>query len=413
MTELWLGLALFVLPLACVLLWPALRGAGAQRSAAESKRAALATLYREQRAELQSARDSGALDQRQFTELEAEMGRNLLAAEASLQSGGPARGGRGLLFALAALLPLAALGIYFSSDHIDDLRLYREVQASHQGKTTAADEARLTRQLKARVESHPDDLTSRYVLAQRLLVAGDLSGAVESYRYVVQRSPEAAGVKAELAQALFFAAGSRITNEVRQLTDEVLEIQPNNGTALGLAGIAAFDRKDYRAARDHWKRALVQLSPDSAAAQALAAGVQRAEKALADSGQPAAETVASSAAPAAANGPSIRLHVSLGEGIEAKPDTPVFVYARGADSPMPLAIVRLRAQQLPADVVLDKSRAMMPSRSIAGADAVELVARLAVHGDARPAPGDWQGSIESLPKASWGEPQTIVIDRQL
>jgi len=409
MTELWLGLALLVLPLAAVILWPALRGAGGKR--AGGKGAALATLYREQRAELQAALQSGSIDKQQFAQLEAEMARNLLSAGDGGEAGAPrVRGGRGLLFGLALALPLAAVGLYVGSGHSGDLALYRDILASQQGASDSETEARITRLLQERAISRPDDLTSRYVLAQRLMVGGDLAGAVESYRYIVRREPQAAGVKAELAQALFFASGSKITDEVRQLVAEVLEIQPDNGTALGLAGIAAFDRKDYRAARNHWQAALDQLSPDSAAAQALAAGVARAEMALADSGEVVPAAVAESETPA---GPSIRVRVNLAEGIDAEPSTPVFIYARGADSPMPLAIVRLTAGQLPAEVVLDESRAMMPGRSIAKVDSVQLVARLAVRGDARPAPGDWQGEIESLARAEWGEAQAITIDREL
>lgn len=412
MTELWLGLALLILSLAFVLLWPALRGAGAaQPSDADEKRTALANLFREQQAELKAARESGALDERQYVELEAEMGRNLLAAEASAETGNSNSGGRGLLLGLAVILPLTALGIYFSSGHYGDLTLYRDVVAGQQGATDAQTEARITRELQVRAQSHPDDLTSRYVLAQRQMVGGDLQDAVESYRYIVEREPQAAGVKAELAQAIFFARGSQISDEVGNLVDEVLEAQPDNGTALGLAGIAAFEREDYRAARNHWQRALDQLTPGSAAAQALAAGVVRAEKALADSGESARPVVAKSEV--AAEGPAIRVKVALADGVEAKPDTPVFIYARAADSPMPLAIVRLSAAQLPTEVVLDESRAMMPNRSIAGVDRVQLVARLAVHGDARPAPGDWQGDIESLPKSEWGELQSITIEREL
>lgn len=408
MTELWFGLALLVLPLAYVILWPALRGTGAQRTA--DKRAALAALYREQRAELQAALESGSLDDRQYAQLEAEMARNLLAAEQSAAGGSASGGGRGLLIGLALLLPLAAVGLYAWSGNAGDLALYRDMLASQRGAPSAETQARITSQLKERAESHPDDLTSRYVLAQRLMVSGDLQGAVDSYRYVVEREPQAVGVRAELAQALFFANGSKVDDEVRQLVGLVLEAQPDNGTALGLAGIAAFDREDFRAARDYWQRALDQLQPDSAAAQALAAGVARAEQALADAGEPVQQLVAKSES---ASGPSIRVRVSLAEGAPAKPTTPVFIYARGADSPMPLAIVRLTADQLPVEVVLDESRAMMPGRSIANVDSVQLVARLAVHGDARPAPGDWQGMIEGLPKAEWGEAQAITIDTEL
>lgn len=412
MTELWMGLALLILPLAFALLWPALRGAGADSAKpATGKREMLANLYREQQAELRAARESGALDEKQYAQLEAEMARNLLAAEAPGETAAPASRGRGLLLALALLLPLAALGLYVASGHYGELTLYRDIAASQQGATDAATEARITRELRKHSETHPDDLTSRYVLAQRLMVSGELQAAVDAYRYVVEREPQAAAVKAELAQAMFFARGSKMDGEVSGLVDQVLEAQPDNGTALGLAGIAAFERGDHRAARDHWQRALDLLAPGSAAAEALAAGVARAEKALADAGEPVQPAVAKSEKTAA--GPAIAVRVNLAEGVEAKPDTPVFIYARGMDSPMPLAIVRLRADQLPADVVLDESRAMMPSQSIASVEEVQLVARLAVHGDARPAPGDWQGDIESLPKSEWAEPQSITIDREL
>lgn len=412
MTELWMGLALLILPLAFVLLWPALRGAGTDSAAtAGSKRDVLANLYREQQAELKAARESGALDDSQYAELEAEMARNLLAAEASGETAAPARRGRGLLLTVALLLPLAALGLYFGSGHYDDLALYRDIVASRQGATDAAAEARITRALRKHSESNPEDLTSRYALAQRLMVSGDLQGAVDAYRYVVEREPEAAGVRAELAQAMFFARGSKMDAEISGLVDRVLQAQPDNGTALGLAGIAAFEGGEHRAARDYWQRALDQLSPGSAAAQALEAGVARAEKALADAGESVEPAVAKSEQQAA--GPAITVRVALADGVDAEPDTPVFIYARGTDGPMPLAIVRLSADQLPAEVVLDESRAMMPNRSIAGVDEVQLVARLAVHGDARPAPGDWQGDIESLPKSEWDQPQRIAIDRKL
>ncbi|AOS97620.1 Formate-dependent nitrite reductase complex subunit NrfG [Microbulbifer aggregans] len=411
MTELWLGLALLALVLVFVVLWPAVRGAGTARSG--DKRQALATLYREQRAELEASLATGAIDQSQFEELEADMARNLLAAEKNSGRAVGHASGRGLLIGLAVILPLAAAGLYLASGHYQGLQLHRKLMQSQQGGVDAAGEKQLTEQLQAWTKENPDDLTSRFVLAQRLMASGDLPGAVAAYRYVAEREPRAADVKAQLAQAVFFTAGSKVTDEVRQLVSEALAVQPNNGTALGLAGIAAFEDRDYRAARDYWRRALSQLSPDSMAAQALAAGVARAERALAESGDGADTEAVATAVAAGDSGPVIRVSVSLADDVTAAAETPVFVYARSAESPMPLAIVRLQAGQLPTEVVLDESRAMMPGRSLATVDSVQLVARLALHGDARPAPGDWQGTIEILPEARWGEPQTIRIDREL
>ncbi|WP_444930521.1 c-type cytochrome biogenesis protein CcmI [Microbulbifer sp. SSSA002] len=409
MIDIWFGIALLLLLVAFVFLLPALRAAGRRRGG-ESKREAMAALYRERSKELRAAVQSGAMDEKQYAQLEADLARELLAAEQGDESSETKRGGGRLLIVLAFLVPLVAAAIYTYSERPAEVDLYRDMLTSRSGQTTPEQEAEITRKLQARIKSHPDDLSSRYVLAQRLLVSGDLAGAVDSYRYVVAREPQAANVKAELAQALFFAGGSKITVEIRTLVEEVLQVQPSNGTVLGLAGIAAFEDGDYRKARQHWQLALAQLPPNSAAAEALQAGVARAESALADSG----EIVAVPAeVDSKDKGPQIRLKVTLAEGVKAPASTPVFIYARSAASPMPLAIVRLTAGQLPAEVVLDESRAMMPGSSIATVDTVQLVARLAIKGDARPAPGDWQGIIGELPKARWGEAQSIVIDSQL
>lgn len=72
----------------------------------------------------------------------------------------------------------------------------------------------------------------------------------------------------------------------------------------------------------------------------------------------------------------------------------VFVIARapGGSGP-PLAVKRFAASDLPANFRLDESDAMVPSRSLAGASEVELVARLSASGDAIRQPGDLESPI--------------------
>ncbi|WOX05326.1 c-type cytochrome biogenesis protein CcmI [Microbulbifer pacificus] len=433
MIDLWLILALLLLPLAAIIAWPLLRpgkravapGANAVDVNDSADLQTQTALYREHLAELEASRASGAVDEAQYQSLKADLARKLLAEEGGGYRMAPARqGGRGLLFALAFLLPFVAVGLYFYWGSYNDLALYRDIAASQTGKTDLVAEARITQQLRARADSHPEDLTSRYVLAQRLLVSNDLNGAIAQYRYIVAREPQAVNVRAELAQALFFASGSQMSPEVVKEVALVLEAQPNNTTALGLAGIAAFEREDFAAARAHWQSALAQMPAGSSAAQALSAGVARAEQALAEAGgeqgqQSIAQVPAASASggaeePAVPAGENrIAVKVTLPEGVQVSPDTPVFIYARTEESPMPLAIVRLAAADLPAEVVLDESRAMMPGRSLKTVDQVQLVARLAINGNARPAPGDWQGEIKMLPRSDWSKPVHIAIDQQM
>lgn len=427
MIDLWLILALLLPPLAFFIAWPLFRGKkrthapaqeGDQKSDAGA--GAQALLYREHLAELEASRASGAVSEAEYNNLKTELARKLLAEEGDAYRVSAARqGGRGLLFALAFAVPFAAVGLYFYSGAHEDLSLHRELVASQSGETDMVAEARITQQLKARIETHPQDISSRYVLAQRLLVSNDLQGAIAQYRYIVTHEPDAANIRAELAQALFFGNGSKMSPEVLREVDQVLAVQPNNTTALGLAGIDAFDRKDYAGAKSFWQRAQAQMAPGSSASQALAAGVARAEKALAEAGGQVAVNKAPAdesqqAAPAAGDAANrIALKVTLPDNVESSPNTPVFVYARTADSPMPVAIVRLTASDLPAEVVLDESRAMMPGRSLKTVDEVELVARLAINGNARPAAGDWQGEIKGLSRADWGKPIHISINEKI
>ncbi|WP_066963671.1 c-type cytochrome biogenesis protein CcmI [Microbulbifer sp. Q7] len=423
MIDLWLVLALLVLPLAVCIAWPLLRSQtrGARPPVESANHSTQAMLYREHLAELEAALESGSVDEAQYASLKNELARKLLAEEGAAYRVSAARsGGRGLLFALAFALPFAAVGLYFSWGAHDDVALYRDIAASHSGQSDMVVEARITQQLRERASTHPQDLSSRYALAQRLLVSNDIEGAVAQYRYIVAHEPEAVNVRAELAQALFFAGGSKMTPDVLSEVNQVLEVQPNNTTALGLAGIAAFDRKDYGGARAFWQRALDQLTPGSNAAQALAAGVARAEKALRGAGEQLAAGEVPSDVPSQGDGDDvadeasrIAVQVTLSGSVQPAPDTPVFVYARTADSPMPLAIVRLTAGELPAEVVLDESRAMMPGRSLSTVNEVQLVARLAIGGNARPAPGDWQGEVKTLSRAQWGKPVHIAIDQKI
>ncbi|WP_105103843.1 c-type cytochrome biogenesis protein CcmI [Microbulbifer pacificus] len=420
MIDLWLILALLLLPLAVIIAWPLLRARGrgdrviGMQVAGDSDLATHTALYREHLAELEASRASGVIDDVHYQSLKTELARKLLSEErGGYRTASARQGGRGLLFGLALLLPFAAVGLYFYWGSYSDLALYRDIAASQVGETDMVAEARITQRLRARTLSHPEDLTGRYVLAQRLLVSNDLQGAIGQYRYIVEREPQAANVRAELAQALFFAGGSKMTPEVVGEVNAVLSEQPGNTTALGLAGIAAFEREDFAAARSHWQRALAQMPPGSSAAQALSAGVARAEQALAKAGVQTDVPVSGGVADAGADENRIAVKVTLPEGVPVAPDTPVFIYARTADSPMPLAIVRLTAADLPAEVVLDESTAMMPGRSLKTVDQVQLVARLAVNGNARPAPGDWQGEVKTLPRSDWAKPAHIAIDQQI
>jgi cytochrome c-type biogenesis protein CcmH len=86
--------------------------------------------------------------------------------------------------------------------------------------------------------------------------------------------------------------------------------------------------------------------------------------------------------------------VSIAPALASKlaPADTVFVFARATQGPpMPVAIVRATAKDLPYTYRLDDSSALMPGNKLSQANEVVIVARISKTGDAKPQAGDLQG----------------------
>ena len=111
---------------------------------------------------------------------------------------------------------------------------------------------------------------------------------------------------------------------------------------------------------------------------------------------------------------ALRLALSLAPGLSASPDATVFVFARTPGTPMPLAVDRFPARELPREVVLDEGSAMIPGQGLRSVPALEVVARVTASGGVRAAPGDLEGRLGPLPTEdgnTFAGVKTLVIDQ--
>lgn len=368
-----------------------------RQPAAEPDAASNVAAFRARRQELDEQRERGEMDAARHRELlaEAEL---LLVADAGIDAGAgvvPQRSGGAWLLVLssAVVIGLAWAG-YARLGAAPDLAL-RALLA----QDSSTPSAELATHLRARLVQRPDNTYYRLFLARLELEAGHLDDALTAYRELLKREPDATQVRAEYAQALFLAAGNKITDSVRTEAEQVLVQDPGNPIALGLRGIGAFQAGDYHSAIAAWN-AVIAAAPASGEADAVRGAIAAARARLGEAPPP----------------PLVRVAVTLGTGVDAAagiaPDTPVFVFVREWQGPpMPVAARRLRFADLPATLEFDDSTALAPTRPLSSIGQIEVVARLALGGTPTPSPGDIEGRAGPFDRSTQVIGADLVIDR--
>ncbi|MHA6196452.1 c-type cytochrome biogenesis protein CcmI [Pseudomonas wadenswilerensis] len=396
MTDFWLASGLLLLVALSFLLIPVLRGRRAQQE--EDRTALNVALYQERVAELQAQGEAGVLDADALARGKDEAARELLADTENADISRAARLGKALPIVAAFLVPAMAVGLYLHYGASDKVALTQEFAQAPQSLEE------MTSRLERAVAAQPDNAEGLYFLGRAYMAQerpADAAKAFERAVGVAGRAPELLG---QWAQALYFANDKQWTAQFQALTDEALKADPKEVTSLGLLGIAAFEGERYQDAVDYWNRLLAQLPEGDSSRAALLGGIEKAKEKLA-----AGEGKAS--APVAASGAKLTVRVELAAALKdkVKPDDVVFIFARAASGPsLPLAAKRITVAQLPIEVELSDSDAMMPNMKLSNFPEVQLMARVSRSG--QPGKGEWIGS--GSPLASNTEaPQHLTIDR--
>lgn len=393
MIDFWMATGLLLVVALSFLLIPLLRGHRAQRE--EDRTALNVALYQERLSELQVQQEQGVLSVAQLQSARAEAARELLADTEGAEPARTSLLGKPLLVLAALLVPLLGLAGYLQLGASGRVELSREFARP---PTSLAD---MTQRLERSVQAQPDSAENLYFLARSYMAQnrpGDAAQMFERSVALAGRQPELLG---QWAQALYFASDKHFTPQVQVLTDEALQADPREVTSLGLLGIAAFETQRYQAAVDYWTRLLAALPADDASRSALEGGIARARENLAKRAADVAPAVKAK---------SIRIHVELAPALQGKvrPSDSVFIFARAIKGPAaPLAVKRITVADLPANVELSDSDAMMPQLNLSNFAQVQLVARVSRAG--QPTTGEWVGRSQPLASDS-GVQQALIID---
>jgi cytochrome c-type biogenesis protein CcmH len=95
---------------------------------------------------------------------------------------------------------------------------------------------------------------------------------------------------------------------------------------------------------------------------------------------------------------SVTINLTLSDALKstADGDLTIFVFARPVGGRMPLAAERVKVKELPIQIVLDDTKAAMPTATISSVDKVEVTARISLSGQAMPQKGDMFTTIKGI-----------------
>ncbi|MEM7083206.1 MAG: hypothetical protein AAF465_10765 [Pseudomonadota bacterium] len=174
-----------------------------------------------------------------------------------------------------------------------------------------------------------------------------------------------------------------------------LKLDPGHRKALWYGGEVAASLGQWEVAIARWQAMLSdsrRINSDEARSvtRLLEQRIAAAEAERDQTGMPAGH-VGTMGAPEA-----VRIQVTLEPALSStpslRPSTNVFVFVRPAgEGGPPIAVHRATLGQLPLDIVLDDRNAMMPSRTLSGFEALDIVARVSLGGVPTATPGDLFG----------------------
>jgi cytochrome c-type biogenesis protein CcmH len=410
-----IGVALaFVLP-------PLLRTRTAPGKAA--RRDVNIAVYRDQMKEIEADRSNGMLTDAQFQvarqELEARLADDALSLDDTPEPGQV--GSRKLGYGLAAVLPVAALGLYFWMGQPASLI---EIANAQSGPAMAAvpgaapgehDFMKLIRKVEEKTQSNPDDGEAWAMLAKSYAATERWPEALQAFEKAIKLLPQDASVLSGYAEALAITNNRVLTGRSMALVQQALEIDPEDIKGLELAGIHAYQEQNFVQASNYFKRLHQLLPPESPYAQDILAAQNETER-LAQIGMTGLDNLAAPApaevkAASVAQGAAIKGSIDIAPALKSRlADTDVlFLFARPGQSGPPVAAIRASAGQLPLEFELDDSTAMTAGNTLSQHKQVMLVARVSKSGNPMAQPGDLEGTVANVKVGATGV--KILIDQ--
>jgi cytochrome c-type biogenesis protein CcmH len=337
-------------------------------------------VYRQRVAELDRDRRDGNLDAEDLDSLVEELSATLLddvpedaegeTARAAVQASLERPNQTWLMpAALASLVAMFALVVYveLGAGAAMELAGASELLNSKVDRPIAL--AELIVQLQRRIDAHPDDVDSLYLLGRARMRERNYAAAASSFDRAVAINRFDPSLLVAQIQAHFMVDGRRVSEANRAHAERLLAVSPDQPQVLEILAIDATAVADYVSAAGYLERALGRASTATQTAR-LRSELDRVRGLAGISA-----------------GPAIDVTVTGLAGIDGlTPQAVVYFIARRSGERMPRMVLRRGVGEDPLTVRLDGAALMGEQDPLREGETLEVIARLSPTGDVRPGP---------------------------
>jgi cytochrome c-type biogenesis protein CcmH len=364
-------------------------------------------IARQRLQELKEQLLSGSLNQADYDEqrVELELVLNDDFAIGKQQTAGSS--GRWMVYILVLVIPVLAAGLYATLGTFSAIEPSAEMLATEPGTPSIEDINKMVAKLAERMKTNPGDAEGWVMLGKSYKYLQQFPQAADAFAQAYRLLGDKPEVMLLYADALAFANDEQLAGKPAELVFKVLDLEPENVTALWLGGMAKAQAGDTSAAARLWQKLAALLPPGSKEQQEVQGLLAKVA-----SPQEAMQTPTTEPTPAPQADIAITVQVSLAPELQktAQASDTVFIYAQALSGPKaPLAIIRKQVSELPLAVTLTDAMAMVPAMKLSNFTEVKLLARVSKSGNAMAQPGDLIGAIDAVAVADKNS-HTLVIE---
>ncbi len=362
-------------------------------------------IAREQKQQLEAQLADGEIDQASYDSALLDLQTSLALELENNEDDSEKLRGKWMAVVVLLAIPLSSVALYLVFGEYRVIENPELVRAAPAQQTAAAPQMTLDEMVVAiqdRLRANPEDAEGWFMLGRTFMGKQQYGEAVTAFQRSNDLLADEPGILFALADALAMQNNGNLLGEPETLVKRGLELAPSFPNGLWLAGMAAEQRQDHKAAHRYWTQLLPLIAdnPDSTREiKGLIAMLEERDPELAST---------------ASTKPTLNVVVDIDAELKsrASPGAAVFIYAKAMEGPpMPLAVRKLQLSDLPATLTLSDDDAMMPTMKLSTFDQVIVGARVSSSGNPVAQAGDFYTELEAVDSSNPPAQIVLTIDQ--